>query len=246
MASSISAGMRRARRRSRRNTGRSSACTENSTLRVQDEGDAHVARRRRRRRSGSRSGCAARRCLPRRSGPIPRGRRRPRRSGSSGRSAAAIQPFSSAVGASRSTQTGWTLASAWRLSISSWKSRPLASVKTFSMQPPARGALGRAACGREWSATASPRRCGVVVPRRWSGRSPRGGMSKTCPICGDRNYRIGQRPMPRGTAACAIAHTLRRLRLHRPPVESPCSTDAHASCARSATVSVLPLPKGFS
>ena len=49
---------------------------------VKDEGDADVARRSRRRRSGSRSGCAARRCLPRRSGPIPRGRRRPRRSGS--------------------------------------------------------------------------------------------------------------------------------------------------------------------
>src|SRR5205814_5092931 len=50
----------------------------------------------------------------------------------------AIQPFSSGVGASRSTQTGCTCASPTKLSISSWNSRPLASVKTFSMDSPAK------------------------------------------------------------------------------------------------------------
>ena len=129
--------MRRARRRSRRNTGRSSACTENSTAAPQDEGHAHVARRDRRRRSGSRSGCAARRCPLRRSAPIPPGRRRRCCPGWSGRTAAPPRPFPRRWALPCRPTPAAAAPGRSRRSTSSWKMRParrpFSSVNTFSI-----------------------------------------------------------------------------------------------------------------
>ncbi len=81
--------------------------------------------------------------------------------------------FSSAFGASRSTHTGRTWASASELSISSWTSRPLTSVKTLSM---GHGSSSAAAQGAGGGPANLLTPCATAARRAmvgWSERSPR-------------------------------------------------------------------------
>jgi hypothetical protein len=207
LASSISAGMRRARRRSRRNTGRSSPCTENSTLSCRMKATRTLRGASRRRRSGSRSGCAARRCLLRRSGPTPPGRRRRCRRGWSGRSGRDPALFLG-VGASRSTHTGWAGQGAG-LSISSWTSRPLASVNTLSMELQLRRLprVGSRARHGGWRCPAATARPQALA---WSGRSPRvTGVQNGRIITRDCRQKVRKRggALPARRPSCAHCRT---------------------------------------
>jgi len=132
--------MRRARMRSRRNTGTSSSWMENSTPWPRSSVLCWLRMKATRTARGC-SSSSIRKSLRMCSSPLSSSKKRADSSMSSSIASSGMlrpkcwrtQRRSSVVGDSRSTQMGLNLASSSRDSISSWNRRPLARVKTLSM-----------------------------------------------------------------------------------------------------------------